>query len=1067
MPYNNNIKKVLVIGSGPVVIGQAAEFDYAGTQACLALKDEGIEIVLLNNNPATIMTDEHIADHVYIEPIMVETVEKIIQIEQPDGIIGTLGGQTGLNITVQLHEKKILEKYHVKLLGTPVEAIKNGESRERFRDLMIAIDEPIPESAIVHSVEEGLAFIEKAGFPVIIRPAYTLGGSGGGFAENKAELVEILKNGLSLSPIHEVLIERSIKGWKEIEYEVIRDANDTCIIVCNMENMDPVGVHTGDSIVVAPSQTLTDEQYQILRNSSLKVIRALGVIGGCNIQFAVDPDSNQYYIIEVNPRVSRSSALASKATGYPIARIATLCAVGYHLDEIINPVTGNTFASFEPALDYIVVKLPRFPFEKFPDADRHLGTQMKATGETMAIERTFEAALNKGLRSLEYKVYGLFHPMLKHLSLPELEHYLLDPSDLQLFAIAEAFRRGIEREKIQKMTKIDDWFLRKINKMVDFEQTLSSYTVHRLPIDILKTSKKMNMGDAHIAALLGCTEKQIRDKRKALGLIPSYKQVDTCAGEFEAETPYYYSTWQGSNEAEVSSRKKALVIGSGPIRIGQGIEFDYCCVHADRALKKQGYETIVVNNNPETVSTDYSAADKLYFEPLTLEDLLHIIEMENPEGVFVQFGGQTAINLAEELKKEGVKVLGTSVETIDQFENREQFYQLLDHLGIPHIKGTIAFNTEMLKSAAKQLGYPVIVRPSYVIAGQSMEIIFHEEELDHYLQTLQYTDTRTWPLLVDQYVSGLECEIDGVSDGQNVYVAGIFEHIEEAGVHSGDSISIYPPRTLSGTEKRKLVEYTKKICVEAGIIGLVNIQFVIHQNQIYCLELNPRASRTIPILSKVTGIPIVELGVSAQLGQLLDQTGLAAEPNFTAVKAPVFSFHKLKDVDPILGPEMKSTGEILGLGETYKEALYKALENQAIRKQDQKHVPYIFCSIANRDKKKMVQIIKRLKKTNVKIIATEGTADFFNQHGITAVKVKKEKETLNEVFKMGNITAAVIIPTKGRDKGKMGSYMRELALRCNIPLFTSLDTFQAVFSMQRTKDLSVKSLKSYKNHGRD
>ncbi|NWN98504.1 MAG: carbamoyl-phosphate synthase (glutamine-hydrolyzing) large subunit, partial [Bacillus sp. (in: Bacteria)] len=748
MPLNKEIKKVLIIGSGPIVIGQAAEFDYAGTQGCLALKEEGVEVVLLNNNPATIMTDQKIADRIYIEPMTLDVLEKIIKKEQPDGVIGTLGGQTGLNLSVELAESKILEKYGVRLLGTPVESIQKGEDREKFRELMIEIGEPIPESKIVHTIEDGLEFVQKIGFPVIIRPAYTLGGEGGGFANNEAELYTLLKKGLALSPIHQVLVERSIKGWKEIEYEVVRDANDTCVIICNMENIDPVGVHTGDSIVVAPSQTLSDEQYQILRNASVKVIRALGVIGGCNIQFAMDPNSNQYYIIEVNPRLSRSSALASKATGYPIARIAAKCALGYYLDEILNPVTGNTFASFEPALDYVVLKLPRFPFDKFKEANRTLGTQMQATGEVMAIDRSFEGALNKALRSLEYKVSGLFHPAVSAMTVEERSEAMGNANDLRLFVIAEAFRKGTGIEEIHQLTAIDPWFLYKIKYLVDYEKKLHSYTLETLPKSILLEAKKLNFSDKYLAMLLSCPEQKIREKRKAWGLIPSYKLVDTCAAEFDAVTPYYYSTWHGTDEVEVSNKKKALIIGSGPIRIGQGIEFDYTCVHAVMALKTLGYETIVVNNNPETVSTDYSISDKLYFEPITTEDLLHIIEKEQVEGVFVQFGGQTAINLAQELEQEGVHIFGTSIETIDLLEDRKQFYKLLDRVDIPHINGKITYSVDELKAAAETLGYPVLVRPSYVIGGQSMEIIYQVEELDHYIKLLQYAEKRSWPLLV-------------------------------------------------------------------------------------------------------------------------------------------------------------------------------------------------------------------------------------------------------------------------------------------------------------------------------
>lgn len=1057
MPLNKKIKKVLIIGSGPIVIGQAAEFDYAGTQGCLALKEEGIEVILLNNNPATIMTDQKIADRIYIEPMTLEVLEEIIKKEQPDGIIGTLGGQTGLNLSVELAESKILEKYNVQLLGTPVDSIQKGEDREKFRELMIEIHEPIPESKIVHTINEGIEFVQQIGYPVIIRPAYTLGGEGGGFANNDEELYALLEKGLSLSPIHQVLVERSIKGWKEIEYEVVRDANDTCVIICNMENMDPVGVHTGDSIVVAPSQTLSDEQYQILRNASVKVIRALGVIGGCNIQFAMDPNSDQYYIIEVNPRLSRSSALASKATGYPIARIAAKCALGYHLDEILNPVTGNTFASFEPALDYIVLKLPRFPFDKFKEADRTLGTQMQATGEVMAIDRSFEGALNKALRSLEYKVSGLSHPEVKNYSYEELISSMMEANDLRLFVIAEALRKGMDLKDIYEMTAIDPWFLYKIKHLVEFEKKVQTYKIETIPKSVLQEAKKLNFGDKYLAMLLECPEQKVRDKRKEWGLVPSYKLVDTCAAEFDAVTPYYYSTWMGTDEVQVSNKKKALIIGSGPIRIGQGIEFDYTCVHAVMALKSIGYETIVVNNNPETVSTDYSISDKLYFEPITTEDLLHIIEKEQVEGVFIQFGGQTAINLALDLHREGVHIFGTSIETIDLLEDRKQFYKLLDQVNIPHINGEITYSVDELKEASAKLGYPVLVRPSYVIGGQSMEIIYQEEELDQYIKLLQFAEKRSWPLLVDKYLPGLECELDCISDGKNIYIAGIFEHIERAGVHSGDSISMYPSMHLTNEQKDTLVDYTKRICTEAGIVGVANIQFVIYKNEIYCLEVNPRASRTVPILSKVTGIPIVELGVRVQIGEKLEKTGLATEIPYHTVKVPVFSFMKLKNVDPFMGPEMKSTGEVLGIGESFEEALCKAIGTNLIQEQDK---VAIFCSVADRDKKQLVEILQNAK-VNLEIYATKGTAKILNEAGINAKKVKKETTDLEHIFQKNRIQAAVILPTKTGNHETIGKFLRETAIRYQVPLYTSLDTFQSVFGLSPLKVQNVKSINDY------
>ncbi|MFH5780542.1 carbamoyl-phosphate synthase (glutamine-hydrolyzing) large subunit [Heyndrickxia oleronia] len=1062
MPLYKNIHKVLVIGSGPIVIGQAAEFDYAGTQACLALKEEGIEVILLNNNPATIMTDEHIADYIYMEPMTIDVVEEIIKKEQPDGIIGTLGGQTGLNLTMQLDEKGILEKYNVTLLGTSVEAIQKGEDREKFRDLMLEIGEPILESRIVHTSDEGIQFAKEVGYPLIIRPAYTLGGSGGGFAENQVEYETILKRGLSQSPIHQVLVERSIKGWKEIEYEVVRDENDTCIIVCNMENFDPVGVHTGDSIVVAPSQTLSDVQYQMLRNSSLKVIRSLGVIGGCNIQFALDPFSNQYYIIEVNPRVSRSSALASKATGYPIARVAAKCAIGYHLDEMKNPVTGSTFASFEPALDYVVVKVPRFPFDKFPEAEHKLGTQMKATGETMAIERSFEGALNKGLRSLEYNVNGLSHPLVKNLSIEELRSHLIEATDLRLFAIAEAFRRGFEVNSIHELTNVDTWFLKKIQRMVEFEESIKGFSIVDLPYEVLKKAKLMNMSDKHLADLLSCTEKELRNRRKRCGLIPSYKLVDTCAGEFEAETPYYYSTWRGVDEVKVSNRKKVLIIGSGPIRIGQGIEFDYCSVHAVLALKKQGYETIVINNNPETVSTDFSIADKLYFEPLTIEDILHIIEKENPEGVFIQFGGQTAINVAAELKNAGITLFGTSVEAISFLEDRKQFYQLLNKLNIPHINGEIALNRAELKVAIERLGFPVVVRPSYVIGGQSMSIIYEPDELDTYIESLTYMDERLWPLLVDQYIPGLECELDCISDGKDVYVPGIFEHIEKAGVHSGDSICIYPPINLANDIKGKLIDYTKRICAEVGIIGIANFQFVIDDEKIYCLEVNPRASRTVPILSKISGVPMIDVSIAVQFGTLLEDTGLAPEIPFTAIKLPIFSFNKLKNVNPILGPEMKSTGEILGLGENVEEALYKVLGEG--RRKFNKGPLTIVCSVADREKNNLLSLIEQITDSNIQVIATKGTAHALEGKGLKTIKVVNCMDDIKKIFHDHSLACALVIPTKGKEQVTMGSFLMESTVIHGVPLFTSIDTFKAFLTIMGTNHSRIRSLAEYKYH---
>ncbi|WP_442597886.1 carbamoyl-phosphate synthase (glutamine-hydrolyzing) large subunit [Neobacillus sp. D3-1R] len=1054
MPLRKDLKKVLVIGSGPIVIGQAAEFDYAGTQACIALKEEGIEVILINSNPATIMTDETIADKVYIEPLTLSSIEEIIIKEKPDGLIGTLGGQTGLNLTVQLHEQKILEKYQVELLGTSVESIQNGEDREKFRNLMLEIGEPIPESMIIQSIEEGFEFVQKIGFPVIIRPAYTLGGDGGGFAYNEEDLEIGLKKGLAASPIHQVLVERSIKGWKEIEYEVMRDANDTCIIVCNMENMDPVGVHTGDSIVVAPSQTLNDVQYQLLRDASVKVIRELGIIGGCNIQFALHPNSNQYYIIEVNPRVSRSSALASKATGYPIARMAAKCSIGYHLDEILNPITGNTYASFEPAIDYIVVKLPRFPFDKFPEADRTLGTQMKATGEVMAMDRSFEGALNKAIRSLEMNKFSLSSTSLQSIMMKELNELIEKANDLRLFALVEAMLRGISIEEIHQKTDIDPWFLYKIHAVVKLEQELSSFTWGNVPQKLLKEAKRMNISDQFLAHIYAVSESKIRSRWKDWNWKPGYKMVDTCAAEFDAVTPYYYSTWQGSDEVEPTDKRKILVIGSGPIRIGQGIEFDYCSVHAAEAIKKKGIEAIVINNNPETVSTDYSIADKLYFEPLALEDVLNVIEKEQVEAVLIQFGGQTAINLAEALEEEGVRILGTTTDSIDRLEDREQFYQLLKELDIPHIEGEAASDSQQLIEAAKTIGYPVLVRPSYVIGGQSMFTFYKEEELAQYISNLDAHE-QMWPLLVDRYVPGLECEIDVISDGQNIVIPGIFEHIEKAGVHSGDSVSIFPPVSLSVEMKETIIDYANRISKALPIIGIMNIQYVIHENQVYVLEVNPRSSRTVPIISKVTRIPMIEWATNVQLGEsLMDicpEVGLLKEPAYYSVKAPIFSSSKLKGVDYCLGPEMKSTGEVLGIGKTLEEALGKVLlieGSHPLLEKDR----FILCSISDRAKEESLPYLQELYQTHVKIIATAGTALFLQKYGIVVESMVDNEQQVNELLRNNQVSAIVNIATQGRNQEKFGFYLREQALRYKVPCFTHLDTLKAMISL---KNVSV------------
>ncbi|MCG1020932.1 carbamoyl-phosphate synthase (glutamine-hydrolyzing) large subunit [Sutcliffiella horikoshii] len=1066
MPFINEIQKVLVIGSGPIVIGQAAEFDYAGTQACLALKEEGIEVVLVNNNPATIMTDSDIADQVYMEPLTVECLEKIIIMEKPDGIIGTLGGQTALNLIVELYQKGILEKNNVQVLGTSVKSIQQGEDREKFRKLMMELNEPIPESQIVHTFEEGIQFVKEIGYPIIIRPAYTLGGEGGGFAHNDQELESLLVNGLNLSPIHQVLVEKSIKGWKEVEYEVMRDDNDTCIIVCNMENLDPVGVHTGDSIVVAPSQTLTDRQYQILRNASLKIIRSLKIVGGCNIQFAMDPQSDNYYIIEVNPRVSRSSALASKATGYPIARIAAKCAIGYHLDEIKNPITGSTFASFEPALDYVVVKLPRFPFDKFPEADTNLSTQMKATGEVLAIDRTFEGALNKGLRSMEIKVHGITHPIMDKMSEEARTELLREPTHMRLFAITHALMKGLSVRSIHEVTSIDEWFLNKLLQMVLLEEQISDKTLATVSHHLLKKAKSQNISNERLCVLLGCTNEELIELLKENQVKPSYKLVDTCAAEFEAITPYYYSTYNGSDEVIVSKNKKALVIGSGPIRIGQGIEFDYCSVHAVKALKKAGYDTIVVNNNPETVSTDFSIADKLYFEPITVEDILPIIHKENVDLVFIQFGGQTAINLAEGLVREGVIIAGTSMGSIDQLEDRAHFYNLLETEGIPHIEGKMVDQPHQLMAAAEDIGFPVLVRPSYVIGGQSMYTLYNEEELDEFIH-MHESDDSLWPLLVDSFIPGLECELDVISDGEEVFIPAIFEHIEKAGVHSGDSLAIFPPLSLTKHMKDKLVDYTQRICKKAQIIGIANIQFVLSGDSIYVLEVNPRASRTVPIVSKVTDVPMIEMAVRAQLGEKLTQIGLKEEPGFWTVKAPVFSASKLKDVDHVLGPEMKSTGEIIGMGMTVEEALNKALfagkKSPFTKSGEQKSV---FCSIADREKQQALTLLAELQKKCIKLYATEGTAAYLRKHGIAVTTVLKEE--IDSTLKKQSLAAAIIIPTKGRDQSREGAFYRALCTKHGIKTFTCLETAQQANLLDQPIAQNYQTIKNYlKNSKRE
>lgn len=1048
MPKIEQIKKVLVIGSGPIVIGQAAEFDYAGAQACLSLREEGVQVVLVNNNPATIMTDDQLADKVYLEPLTVESLRQIIAKERPDGLLPTLGGQTGLNLAVSLSEAGVLEQYGVALLGTPLAAIKNGEDRELFKQLMEKIGEPVPESATVESVEEAIAFAGKIGYPVIVRPAYTLGGAGGGIAEDEASLFTVAATGIAASPIGQVLIERSVKGWKEIEYEVMRDENDTCIIVCNMENLDPVGIHTGDSIVVAPSQTLTDQQYQMLRSVSTKVIRALGVVGGCNIQFALDPDSDRYYLIEVNPRVSRSSALASKATGYPIARIAAKLALGYHLDEVINPITGYTYASFEPALDYVIVKIPRWPFDKFPLADRLLGTQMKATGEVMAIARNLETALLKAVRSLEMGMIHLYRSDVAALPDSELQRLLTEATDIRLFVVAEALRRSFTEEQLHRTTGIDPFFLRSLARIVGMEQQLKQAGWSGITLELLQTAKQTGFADQTIADLTGVSADQVKAKRNEWGLVPSYKIVDTCAAEFEAQTPYYYSTWQGQDEVEELAGKKVLVLGSGPIRIGQGIEFDYCSVHAAKALQAKGIAAIVVNNNPETVSTDYETADHLYFEPLTLEDVLHVAQREQVDGVMVQFGGQTAINLAEPLAKAGLPVYGTSLAAIHQVEDREEFYQMLRKLAIPHIPGQGVTSSQEALQVAENIGYPVLLRPSYVIGGQGMVIVQGEAELirtiDGWLASKQAE--AFFPLLVDKYIPGKEVEVDAICDGEDVLIPGIYEHVEKAGVHSGDSMALFPAPNLTPEQKGTLVAYTKSIAAEMKAIGLINIQFVISGDVIYVLEVNPRASRTVPITSKVTGIPMVELAVRAQLGEKLASMGhgtdLLPEITYAVVKAPVFSTVKLNGLDPVLGPDMKSTGEVLGLGRTFAEAAAKAFcftekANSTIQPGEM-----VFVSLSDLDKTELSVSFTKLKDLGMRFAATAGTAQWLKTNGIDVEAEFLDAEQFAQYLQNSSIALALITATKGNLQGRKGFSLRSQVVKRGIPLFTAIETFE-------------------------
>jgi carbamoyl-phosphate synthase large subunit len=1055
------IRKVLVIGSGPIIIGQAAEFDYAGTQACQALREEGLEVVLVNSNPATIMTDLEIADRVYVEPLTVDTLEAIIAVERPDGLLPTLGGQTALNLAMDLADTGVLDEFGVRMLGTSLEAINTAEDRELFKQLMVRLGQPVARSETVSTVDEALAFAATIGFPVVVRPAFTLGGTGSGFAGNREELAEIAQQGLIASPMNQCLIEKSIKGWQEIEYEVLRDANDTCITICNMENLDPVGVHTGDSIVVAPSQTLSDRDYQMLRNASLEIVRALKIEGGCNVQFALDPHSFDYAVIEVNPRVSRSSALASKATGYPIARMAAKIAVGIPLDEIRNPITGVTYASFEPALDYIVVKMPRWPFDKFPEADRRLGTQMKATGEVMAIERNFEAALHKAIRSLEIGADGLALPHLSKLTTDALITRLQHAADDErLFVMAEAIRRGVDRAEIHRWTMVDPFFLAKLESMVGFETEWKAYgTPTAVPVDVLRRAKQLGYADSYLARLVGDTEMGVRAARKRHGILPAYKIVDTCAGEFPAQTPYYYSTYNGRDEMPPTGKKRVLVLGSGPIRIGQGIEFDYCSVHAVRALREAGFDVIMVNSNPETVSTDFDVADRLYFEPLTLEDTLNVIEREEVEGVFVQFGGQTAINLAAKLAALGVHIFGTPVDAIDRAEDRNRFRVLLDGLSIPQTRGFAAGGLDEALKVAKELGFPVMLRPSYVIGGRAMRVALDEGDIRRYLAEA-VAATPEHPILIDQYLPGKEVEVDAICDGETVVIPGIFEHIERAGVHSGDSLAVYPPQSLSQGEISDLVEHTVRIARSLGIVGLVNLQFVMADDQAYVLEVNPRASRTIPILAKVTGVPMVQLATRVQLGEKLTDMGyvhgLCPDRPLVAVKAPSFSFAKMSGVDTFLGPEMKSTGEVLGIAREIGGALAKVFQQKSLTEPT---TPGLICAIADRDKAEAVPLIRQFQEMGWTIHATPGTATALSLSGMTGVAVVGwDSGAISELLRSGTVAAVLNIPTEGRKAERHGFQLRRMAVEYGITCITALETAKALFvSLQHhdTKPIAI------------
>lgn len=1075
MPLKQGLNRVMVIGSGPIIIGQAAEFDYAGTQACKALREEGLSVVLVNSNPATIMTDVNIADRVYIEPLTVEVVGQIIKKERPDGLLPTLGGQTGLNLAVELAESGVLDEFGVRLLGTSLEAIKRAEDRDLFKKTMNEIGEPVPESTIAASLQDALEFARAIGYPLIVRPAYTLGGTGGGIAENEEQLVEIVVRGLKNSRISQVLLERSVAGWKEIEFEVMRDANDCCITICSMENLDPIGIHTGDSIVVAPSQTLADKEYQLLRSAALRIIRALGVEGGCNVQFALDPKSFEYYVIEVNPRVSRSSALASKATGYPIARVASKVAIGLRLDEITNAITGKTLACFEPSIDYVVTKIPRWPFDKFTTADRVLGTQMKATGEVMAIDRTFEGSLLKAIRSLETGIDSLKLKAVEEWSDSVLSSRLRRADDERLFCIAEALRRGYSVDDVSEVSRVDRWFVSKIKGIIELESRIERTLKGSFPEgiltdearEVLLEAKTKGFADSHITRILGASESEFRAFRER-AMTPVYKMVDTCAAEFEASTPYYYSTYECEDEVVQSDRRKVLVLGSGPIRIGQGIEFDYCSVHSVWGLKDLGIESVIINNNPETVSTDFDTSDRLYFEPLTVEDVMNVVRKEQPEGVVVQFGGQTAINLAGPLKQAGVNVLGTAVENIDLAEDRELFSRLLTSLGVPQAEGRTATDIDEAMGIALKIGFPVLVRPSYVLGGRAMEIVYNQEELYRYMK-FAVEVSPNHPILIDRYLLGKEVEIDAIADGEDVFIPGIMEHIERAGVHSGDSMAVFPPRTLSSEEMQRVVDYTVQIARALQVKGLLNIQYVLHRDSLYCLEVNPRASRTVPVLSKVTGVPMVRIATQIMLGKRLKDfgygTGLMDPPPYVTIKAPVFSFEKLGLVDTSLGPEMKSTGEVLGIGRTYEEALFKVVVAAGFRLPSSGRV---LLSVADKDKEEVRSIARDLAEMGFELVGTSETAHHISEAGLPIADVPGPGEGLPNVIDLirsGDVSLVINTPTKGRRPETAGFRIRRAAVDYKVPCLTSLDTARAVVSVMKARqsdgNSSICSLNEY------